>query len=53
MSEKLKQQLIIAIKNSITLICFTTLSVWFDKWWIIFFSLLFLSYIERKEENTK
>ena len=34
------------IKNSITLICFTILAIIFGKWWIIFFSALFLSYIK-------
>lgn len=39
------------IKNSITLICFTILAIVFQKWWIIFFALLFNVYIsERKGE---
>lgn len=32
-----------AIKNSITLICWTVLAVFFGKWWITLFAILFLS----------
>ena len=32
-----------AIKNSTVMICFTVLTLTFNKWWIILFSLLFLS----------
>lgn len=49
MDYNLKLNLICAIKNSVTLICFTVLSVIFGKWWIIFFSVLFFSQIETKK----
>ena len=32
-----------AIKNSTVMICFTVLSLTFNKWWIVLFALLFLS----------
>lgn len=32
-----------AIKNSIYMICWTVLAIVFNKWWIIFFSLLSIS----------
>jgi hypothetical protein len=31
-----------AIYNSIDLVCFTILAIVFNKWWIIFFALLFI-----------
>ena len=38
------------IKNSISIICFTVLSIIFNKWWIILFSALFLSNIQTKKQ---
>ena len=35
-----------AFKNSICVICWTVLAVLFNKWWILFFSLLFMSGLE-------
>lgn len=35
-----------AIKNSVCVICWTCIAIVFDKWWIIFFSLLFISEIK-------
>lgn len=37
------------IKNSISLICFTILAIVFNKWWIVFFSALFTSYVGKSE----
>ena len=31
----------VIIKNCITIICFTVLAIYFNKWWIILFSGLF------------
>lgn len=52
MSEELKEKLwrYIVIRNSITIICFTVLAIVFYKWWIIFFSILFMAYEESEEE---
>ena len=33
-----------AIKNSVVILAFTTLSIVFSKWWIVLFSALFMSY---------
>lgn len=38
----------VLIKNSITLICFTILSIVFNKWWIVFFTAFFLTTTEKK-----
>ena len=40
---KLKLYLIVAIKNAVIVVCFTILAIVFDKWWIVFFSALFLN----------
>ena len=41
---------LVITRNSISLICFTILAIVFNRWWIVFFALLFLSYIG-KEKN--
>lgn len=41
----------VLIKNSITLICFTILAIAFNKWWLVLFSIIFWTYIERHDEN--
>lgn len=38
------------IRNSISLVCFTILAIVFNKWWLIFFSALFLTYVEKEEK---
>ena len=40
-----------AIKNSIVVIAWTTLAIVFNKWWIAFFSILFLNGLETKYKN--
>lgn len=30
------------LQDVITLMCFTALAIVFDKWWIIFFAMIFL-----------
>ena len=39
------------IKNTIPMICFTVLSITFNKWWISLFSILFYSSIKIKESD--
>ena len=38
-----KTTLLIIIYNAIVIACFTALSIFFAKWWIMFFALLFLA----------
>lgn len=37
------------IKNSVALICFTVLAIVFNRWWIVFFSLIFMVVVEHDE----
>ena len=39
-------ELKILISNTVRLACFTALAMFFRKWWIVFFVILFWSYIE-------
>ena len=39
---------LIVIRNSISLICFTILAIIFKSWWIVFFAMLFTSYIDKE-----
>lgn len=38
--------LMILVKNIITLVCFTILAIQFEHWWIVFFSVFFLTTIK-------
>jgi hypothetical protein len=40
-----------AIKNSICIICWTTLAIIFNKWWIALFGLLFVSGLQTKYQS--
>lgn len=42
MNKELKLLLILIFGNIAILACFTILAVIFNKWWIVFFSMLFL-----------
>ncbi len=53
MSEDLKLQLAVLAKNTITLICFTILSVIFNHWWIVFFAIIFITTVEKEREEEK
>ena len=37
-----------ALKNSVTIACWTILAIYFNKWWIALFAALFLSSISTK-----
>lgn len=37
------------LKNCVVIICFTILAIIFNKWWIIFFAILFMTSYEHKE----
>ena len=43
-----------AVKNSVTMICWAALAIYFGEWWIALFAALFLTslkHTEREEEN--
>ena len=40
-----------ALKNSITIVCWTILAIYFNKWWIALLAALFLSSISTKNEK--
>lgn len=50
MSEHLKLQIAVLIKNTISLALWVVLAIAFNKWWIALFSILFLTFVE-KEKN--
>lgn len=43
--------LLVTIRNLISLICFTILAIVFNKWWIVFFALIFFSYVDREDKD--
>lgn len=43
--------LLVILKNSIAIICFTILAITFNIWWIALFSILFMSSVESKKED--
>ena len=40
---------ILAIENSIIMICFAALAIAFHKWWIVLFASLFFSYVKSRK----
>lgn len=46
MSDATKLSIICCLGNAITVVCFTVLSIVFNKWWIVFFSFWFFSKVE-------
>ena len=51
MSENLKLQIAVLIKNTISLALWVVMAIAFNKWWIALFSILFLTFAEK--ENNK
>lgn len=49
MSEHLKLQIAVLIKNTICLTLWVVLAITFNKWWIALFSILFLTSVEKKK----
>lgn len=41
-----------AIKNSVCIICWTWLAVWFNHWWIALFAILFMSTLTTKGNSS-
>ena len=46
-----KLNMICAVKNIISLICFTILAVVFNKWWLVLLSVLFLSSVSKGDDD--
>lgn len=42
----------LVIKNSVVTICWTTLAIVFNKWWIALFGILFISYVHTQGAGT-
>ena len=51
MSEELKQQILVITTNILKLIGFIILAIYFQKWWLVLISILFMSSIEYKKDN--
>lgn len=51
MSEHLKLQIAVLIKNTISLTLWVALAITFNKWWIALFSILFLTFVEEKNNE--
>ena len=49
--EDIKALAIICTKNIIIMICFTLLAVFFQKWWISLFSVLFYTTYSKKGDK--
>ena len=51
MSENLKLQIAVLIKNTISLTLWVVLAIIFNKWWIALFSILFLTPAEKENDR--
>lgn len=49
MSDELKQQIAMLINNIIVLITFAVLAMFFKKWWLVLFTIIFSSYPRKKQ----
>lgn len=47
MSERLKLQIAVLVKNSFIVACFTALAMYFGHFWIVLFSALFMSEVKK------
>lgn len=51
MSENLKLQIAVLIKNTISLTLWVVLAIAFNKWWIALFSILFLTFVKKNNKE--
>lgn len=42
-----------ALKNSVVIVCWVALAIFFGKWWIALFAALFTSDLKRSTSNDK
>lgn len=47
----MKLRIAVLISNIITLSLWIILAIAFNKWWIVFFSILFLTFVEEKNNE--
>ncbi|MBR3785998.1 MAG: hypothetical protein IKJ77_06315 [Firmicutes bacterium] len=53
MFNKNRLEIAILVKNSFSLACFTGLAMFFGKWWIVLFALLFWTTLKEQDEVRK
>ena len=44
----MSKETICMIENVVALICWTIIAIIFDTWWLVFFSILFMSSVKKK-----
>lgn len=47
MKETVSVLIVIAIKNIAIMACWTVLAIYFNRWWIALFALLFFSFVRK------
>ena len=53
MDDNLKLMLAVLAKNLLTIICFVVLAIFFNKWWLALFSILFMTSVEKDKKINK
>ena len=48
---KMIKDVMCIVRDIVVIICFTILSISFDKWWIIFFSILFMTHWKKHNKT--
>lgn len=43
----------VCIENAVSVVCFTVLAVIFDHWWIVLFSVFFMSSVKQTKKEKK
>lgn len=43
--------ILVIVRNSISLICFTILAIVFKTWWIVLFAILFTSFVDKDKKE--
>lgn len=51
MKDATKVVLVIALKNIAIMACWTVLAIYFNRWWIALFALLFFSYVRKVSDS--
>ena len=48
-----KVLLVVQLKNCVAIACWTALAIYFGKWWIALFCILFLTLIDGKDDDNE